>query len=146
MSSETSTLRSIAEIIEDLSKPINPKLLKHKPAANNSSQKLKFIEWHTAVRYLDRYAPGWTYDIEFGPIMPMPEKLPNDKKQHRGKVFVKATISIPCSEGIVSRSATGMEDVVVTGYGDPSSNAESMAFRRAAAKFGLGLYLYRKDA
>jgi len=29
-------------------------------------------------------------------------------------------------------------------YGDPSSNAESMAFRRACAKFGLGLYLYSK--
>jgi hypothetical protein len=27
-------------------------------------------------------------------------------------------------------------------YGDPSLNAESMAFRRAAAKHGLGLYLY----
>jgi hypothetical protein len=27
-------------------------------------------------------------------------------------------------------------------YGDPSSNAESMAFRRACANFGLGLDLY----
>jgi len=30
------------------------------------------------------------------------------------------------------------------GYGDPSSNAEAMALKRAAAKFGLGLYLYLK--
>jgi hypothetical protein len=30
------------------------------------------------------------------------------------------------------------------GYGDPSSNAEAMALKRAAAKFGLGLYLYQK--
>jgi hypothetical protein len=30
-------------------------------------------------------------------------------------------------------------------YGDPSSNAESMAFRRAAARFGLCLNLYDKD-
>lgn len=30
-------------------------------------------------------------------------------------------------------------------YGDPSSNAESMAFRRAAARFGLGLYFYNKN-
>jgi hypothetical protein len=29
-------------------------------------------------------------------------------------------------------------------YGDPSSNAESIVLRRAAAKFGLGLYLYDK--
>jgi hypothetical protein len=27
-------------------------------------------------------------------------------------------------------------------YGDPSSNAESQAFRRACANFGLGLDLY----
>jgi hypothetical protein len=31
------------------------------------------------------------------------------------------------------------------GYGDPSSNAEGMALKRAAAKFGLGLYLYHKE-
>jgi hypothetical protein len=30
------------------------------------------------------------------------------------------------------------------GYGDPSSNAEAMALKRAASKFGLGLYLYQK--
>jgi hypothetical protein len=28
-------------------------------------------------------------------------------------------------------------------YGDPSSNSESMALRRAAAKFGLARYLYK---
>jgi len=27
---------------------------------------------------------------------------------------------------------------------DPSSNAEAMALKRAAAKFGLGLYHYQK--
>ena len=32
----------------------------------------------------------------------------------------------------------------VKGYGDPTSNAESMALRRAAAKFGLALALYDK--
>jgi hypothetical protein len=36
-------------------------------------------------------------------------------------------------------------DPVELAYGDPSSNAESMAFRRAAARFGLGLYLYRRS-
>ncbi|QYO62305.1 hypothetical protein [Leptolyngbya sp. 7M] len=38
-----------------------------------------------------------------------------------------------------------MTDEVELAYGDPSSNAESMAFRRAAARFGLGLYLYSKN-
>ncbi len=38
-----------------------------------------------------------------------------------------------------------LTETVELAYGDPSSNAESMAFRRAAAKFGLGLYFYSKD-
>jgi len=38
-----------------------------------------------------------------------------------------------------------LTESVELAYGDPSSNAESMAFRQATAKFGLGLYLYEKD-
>jgi hypothetical protein len=55
-----------------------------------------------------------------------------------------ARITIPCLEGAVWREATGTEDEELRGYGDPSSNAEAMALKRAAAKFGLGLYLYQK--
>ncbi len=40
-------------------------------------------------------------------------------------------------EGIVSREATSTEDEELKGYGDPSSNAEAMALKRAAAKVGL---------
>ena len=53
-----------------------------------------------------------------------------------------AEVSIVASDGVVTRQATGCEDDDKAGYGDPTSNAESMALRRAAAKFGLGLYLY----
>ena len=31
-------------------------------------------------------------------------------------------------------------------YGDSTSNAEAMAFKRAAAKFGVGIWLYDKDS
>ncbi len=54
-------------------------------------------------------------------------------------------LSIPCLEGIVYREATGQEDETHETYGDSSSNAESMALRRASAKFGLGLYLYDQN-
>jgi len=54
-----------------------------------------------------------------------------------------ARVSIPCLEGVVWREATGTEDGELRGYGDPSSNAEAMALKRAASKFGLGLYLYQ---
>ncbi len=67
-------------------------------------------------------------------------------------------LTIPTSEGNVYREASGTEELKrekynkdtnsyemkEIAYGDPSSNAESMAFRRCAARFGLGLYLYEK--
>ena len=42
------------------------------------------------------------------------------------------------------REAIGIEDEETLSFGDPASNAESMALRRAAAKFDLELYLYDK--
>ncbi len=59
-----------------------------------------------------------------------------------GKVIVVARITIPCAEGFVYREASGQEEEEGIKYGDSSSNAEAQALKRAAAKFGLGLYLY----
>lgn len=67
------------------------------------------------------------------------------------RLFLVGRLTIQTSEGFVMRESTGTELLKRDGgeselaYGDPSSNAESMAFRRAAAKFGLGLYLYAKS-
>lgn len=119
-------LKPIADIIADLSKPIPQRLLNSKTVGG---QKIWFLTWHTAVKFLDLYAPGWNFEI-----------------RHLigigGKLVLVSRISIPCAEGIVYREATGQEDEDVDKFGDPSSNAESMSLRRAAAKFGLGLHLY----
>jgi hypothetical protein len=50
----------------------------------------------------------------------------------------------PIWSGDLTRKATGSEDEELRGYGDPSPNAEAMALKRVASKFGLGLYLYSK--
>jgi hypothetical protein len=121
-------LRSIDDIIADLSKPIAERHLKSRV---QGGQRILYIEWHIAVRYLDYYAPGWQATI-------------TNLAEVGGRCVVTARISVPCLEGIISREATGSEDVQKAGYGDPSSNAEAMALKRAAAKFGLGLYLYQK--
>ncbi len=125
------SLRSIADIIADLSKPIPDRLLKTKTVGG---QKIRFIPWYTAVRFLDLYAPGWSYEIRS--VTGVADQL-----------IVVARISIPCTEGVIYREATGIEDITVKGYGDAASNASSMAMRRAAAVFGLGLHLYdaKKD-
>jgi hypothetical protein len=113
-----------------MSAPIAPRHLKTKPATKQGGQ-LAYIEWHCAVRYLDHHAPGWNYAVKSVQLV-------------GALVTVIASISIPCTEGIVVREATGCEDVNAKGYGDACSNSEAMALKRCAAKFGLGLYLYQK--
>ncbi|MBC7798137.1 MAG: DUF1071 domain-containing protein [Pyrinomonadaceae bacterium] len=120
--------RSINEIIADLKKPIHRSLLKTR---TQGGKKIDFIEWHTAIKYLDKFAPGWNYEVR-------------QVTNLGGRCVVTVRISIPCKEGSVWREATGQEEEELKGYGDPSSNAEAMALKRAAAKFGLALYLYDK--
>jgi hypothetical protein len=121
-------LRSITEIITDLSKPVHPLRLKTREQGGKT---LTYIPWFQCVRYLDRYAPGWSYEVR-------------SVSQIGERCIVTVRISIPCIEGLVFREATGQEELKCGSYGDPSSNAESMALRRAAAKFGLCLGLYDK--
>jgi hypothetical protein len=121
-------LRSITDIIADLSKPIHPARLRTRM---QGGKELTYVPWHQAVKYLDHYAPGWSYEVR-------------SVTSIGGRCVVTVRISIPCLEGVVYCEATGQEEEDCGSYGDPSSNAESMALRRAAAKLGLALYLYDK--
>ena len=119
-------LRSIRDIVSDLSKPVAKR---HLRSRKQGGKEIQYISWHDAVKYLDHYAPGWNYEIR-------------NIQNIAGKLILTVRLSVPCAEGIVFREATGQEDEDKDNYGDSSSNAESMALRRASAKFGLGLYLY----
>ena len=119
-------LRSIRDIVKDLSKPVAKRHLRKR---KQGGKEILYLAWHDAVKYLDHYAPGWNYEIRSIDSL-------------GGKLILTVRVSIPSLEGIVYREATGQEDEGLESYGDSSSNAESMALRRAAAKFGLGLYLY----
>jgi hypothetical protein len=122
----SSGLRTIRDIIRDLSKPVAKR---HLRTRKQGGKELTYIAWHDAVKYLDHYAPGWCYEVRRIDSI-------------GGKLILTIRLSIPCQEGVIYREATGQEDETLDSYGDSSSNAESMALRRAAAKFGLGLYLY----
>lgn len=117
--------RSIRAIIADLSKPLAARHLKTKPATKQGGQ-LTYIEWHTAVRYLDHFAPGWSYSVKSVVLV-------------GNLVTVIAAISIPCAEGMITREATGCEEIDAKGYGDAVSNAEAMALKRAAAPIRVGI-------
>lgn len=134
--------RPIAAILADLSKPIPDRFLETRIQGRAT---LTYIPWYNVCKLLDYYAPGWQGEIVH--VVPVGDRL-----------VLTYRISIIAEEGIFTREATGTETLKElvkdkeTGemvsrelaYGDPSSNAESMAFRRAAAKFGLGLSLYDK--
>ena len=119
-------LRSIRDIIKDLSKPVAKR---HLRTRKQGGKEIQYISWHDAIKYLDHYAPGWNYEVR-------------NIQNIAGKLILTVRLSVPCIEGIVYREATGQEDEDLETYGNSSSNAESMALRRACAKFGLGLYLY----
>jgi hypothetical protein len=124
-----SGLRSIRDITKDLSKPIAQKHLRKR---RQGGKEIIYLAWHDAVKYLDHFAPGWCYEIR-------------SIDSVGGKLIMIVRLSIPSAEGIVYREATGQEDEDLETYGNSSSNSESMALRRAASKFGLGLYLYDQN-
>ena len=133
---------SLTQIQEALKRQLPPTMLKKLPADKGNAQ---YLPWYTVNQVLDKYCPGWTWEIK-------------DTLISRDRIFVVGRLTIPTSEGNIYREASGTEELKrqsydkkmgrymekEIAYGDPSSNAESMAFRRCAARFGLGLYLYQK--
>lgn len=128
---------TLSQIQTALSRPLPESMLEVKKLKGS---RIPYIAWYTANRILDKYAPGWTWEIcKMG--------------MSADRLFLVGRLTIPTADGNLYREATGTEELKRTNdqgasielaYGDPSSNAESMAFRRAAARFGLGLYLYEK--
>ena len=131
---------SLAQIQEALSRPLPDSYLKRLKDKGNAL----YLPWWRVVAILDKYAIGWTWELR-------------DIKLSSDRIFVVGRLTIPTSEGSVYREATGTEElkrekfnsktgeleIKELAYGDPSSNAESMCFRRAASRFGLGLALYK---
>jgi hypothetical protein len=118
---------TLAEILESLRRPVPPKYLSEK-----STGKFKATYMHHAVvrDFLDARAPGWEWTVRLEGIA--------------GKVYVIGTLTVVGSDGRVSRDGLGNEDDDLDGYGDPSSNAEAQALRRAAMAFGFCRNLWRK--
>lgn len=128
--SDTPGLRPLSAILADLSKPIPARLLSSKKQGGTT---ITFCPWYRVCKMLDHYTGGrWDYEIREREITAV-------------HLMVTVRITIHAADATVYREGTGLEVLDLKGYGDPSSNAESMALRRAAAKFGLGLHLYEKE-
>ena len=119
--------RTLAEILRDLREPIRAKYLRKKDAGK---YKVDYVH-HTTIRdLLDYFAPGWEWSTTLFSV--------------DGKVYVTGTLTIVGSDGRISRDGIGNEDSGVDSWGDPSSNADAQALRRAAMAMGLGRDLWRK--
>ena len=125
-------LRPLADILEDLQKPIPERLLETKRIQGTE---ITYVPWYRAQKILNHYCRGfWEY------------RIVERWQKNDGDFMMTVEITIHAQEGTFSRQGTGREEPGVTGFGDTQSNAESMAFRRAAAKWGLGLELYEGGA
>jgi hypothetical protein len=121
----------LADILDGLAKPIPERLLETR---RQDDQEITYIPWYRAQKILNHYTGGfWEYEVV--------ERTFTDTR-----LLLTVRIIVHAAEGSFHREGTGIEDLDVDRFGDPQSNAESMAFRRAAAKWGLGLDLYEGGA
>ncbi|KAL8121480.1 DNA repair RAD52-like protein 2, chloroplastic [Apium graveolens] len=126
--------RPLAEILRDLNKRIPDNIItKPNPQPHlNNHPSAPFIPWYHANRMLSFYAPGWCGEIR--------DVIFSDS----GSVTVVYRVTVRGLDGEAYRESTG---TVSSGndHVDPVAAAEELAFCRACARFGLGLYLYHED-
>src|SRR5215207_8461794 len=78
-------LRSIRDIVKDLSKPPAQKHLRKR---RQGGKEITYLAWHDAVKYLDHYAPGWCHEVRRIDSI-------------AGKVLFTVRLSIPALEGVI---------------------------------------------
>ena len=120
--------RPLAEITADLIRPLPDSFISWFQKKNNW---IPYLSWTDANLILDYCAPGWNCDIS--------------ENQIGDRVVVKTSLTLLCAEGRITRSSLGSDDLADENFGGDLPDAESQAFRRAAVRFGLALYLYDKE-
>ncbi|KAK8673671.1 hypothetical protein V6N13_111989 [Hibiscus sabdariffa] len=119
--------RPLVEILRDLNKRI-PENIITSPSASST-----FLPWYHANRMLSFYAPGWCGEVR-------DVKFTDD-----GTITVVYRLTIRGSDREAHRESTGTVSSRDINIEDPVAAAEEIAFCRACARFGLGLYLYHEE-
>lgn len=119
--------RPLSEIISDLSKPLPDRFLSQRKQGGKT---LTYISWHDVNKLMDFFTGGgWEGSV-------------SNIHTTQSEVYVVYKVTIHALEGHVSREATGSEKLDNNAFGEAIAKAESQAFRRSCARFGLGLWLY----
>ncbi|XP_057495589.1 DNA repair RAD52-like protein 2, chloroplastic [Actinidia eriantha] len=121
--------RPLVEILRDLNKRIPDNILN----TDNAIASANLIPWYHANRMLSFYAPGWCGEIR------------DVIFSENGSVTVVYRVTIRGSDGEAHRESSGTVSSVSGHILDPVAAAEEIAFCRACARFGLGLYLYHEE-
>ncbi|GMI78586.1 hypothetical protein HRI_001527900 [Hibiscus trionum] len=123
--------RPLSDILKELNKKVPDSLVKLRI---EDDFKMKYIPWHIVNRIMNLHAPEWSGEVR------------NITYSADGKsVSVVYRVTLYGTDVELYRESTGTASVDDPGYGDPVQKAEAMAFRRACARFGLGLHLYHED-
>ncbi|KAL5538926.1 hypothetical protein UlMin_042834 [Ulmus minor] len=129
--------RPLAEILRDLNKRIPDNIIKTPSTPLDSDDSAPaatpFIPWYHANRMLSFYAPGWCGEIR--------DVIFSDN----GGVTVVYRVTVRGSDGEAYRESSGTISPSDGHIVDPVAAAEEIAFCRACARFGLGLYLYHEE-
>jgi len=124
--------RPLSEILKELNKRVPDSLVKVLRSENDFS--IKYVPWHVMNRILNLHAPEWSGEVRS-------ITYSADAKS----VSVVYRVTLYGTDAEIYRESSGTASVDDTSYGDPVQKAEAMAFRRACARFGLGLHLYHED-
>ncbi|XVF63463.1 hypothetical protein PTKIN_Ptkin09bG0088800 [Pterospermum kingtungense] len=123
--------RPLSDILKELNKKVPDSLVRHRI---EDGYNIKYIPWHVVNRIMNLHAPEWSGEVR------------NITYSADGKsVSVVYRVTLHGTDAELFRESTGTASVDDLGYGDPVQKAEAMAFRRACARFGLGLHLYHED-
>lgn len=124
--------RPLSDILKELNKKVPDSLISLRTEANGFS--IKYIPWHIVNRIMNLHAPEWSGEVR------------NIIYSADGKsVSVVYRVTLYGTDAEIYRESTGTAAIDEPGYGDAVQKAEAMAFRRACARFGLGLHLYHED-
>ncbi len=120
----------LKQIMENLHQPIPSVLIASKSIKGN---KIDFVPWYDICDLLDERCGygAWEWRIENVAVV-------------KEQLSLVGSLTIHGDDRTMTMMATGIEDINCSSYGDPSSNAEAMALRRAASKCGLGRDMWRK--
>lgn len=120
------TVGLTAKVVEALSEPFPAEALEVKTL---KGQDIRYVSWPWYVRRLNEVTPNWSMSE---PVL----------KEVGGKLVVGISLTI----NGVTRWNYGDEELERDSYGTPVVNGFAQAFKRTAAMFGVGLYLYDSDA